>query len=168
MHLFRDYPINESTLKPLYQGFVDEIFKISSSIDKDALSPITDTTKVNSPNVCTNISPDFTKDLFSPSTLKELYALIKGNQDNINNIYKIPADTIVKQNNYESLLEEKQYLLNQKANHLKGVLQEASKIPLNDTDVDRLLNNINDLEANVNILRAKAEAILSRRLNTLN
>ena len=162
MDLFRYY--SEASLESFYKGF-KEAFKIASSIET-SISPITDTTKVNSPNICTDISPDYTKDLFSPSTLKELDLLIKENESNINNIYRIPLDDLVKHNNYESLLEEREYLLRQKANHLRGVLQVASKTPLNDIDMDKLINNVNDLESYATSLRARAEAVTSRKLNT--
>jgi len=171
MDLFRHSSINDLTLKPLYKGFLEEIFKIRSYGDngtETSLSPLTDITKVDSPNAYTEISPDYSKDLFSPATFKELDLLIKGNEDNLNNINNLPVDTKVKQNNYESLLEEREYLLHQKANHLRGVLQEASKIPTNDTDIDKLLKNIYDLESYAKSLRARAEAITSSKLNTIN
>ena len=166
MDIFRYY--SEACLKPLYKGF-KEAFKIASSIDngtETSISPLTDTTKINPPNICTDIYPDYTKELFSTSTLKELYLLIKENESNINNIYIIPLDDLVKHNNYVSLFEERYYLLRQRANHLIGVLQEASKTPLNDIDMDKFINNVNDLESYAKSLRARAEAITSRKLNT--
>lgn len=93
---------------------------------------------------------------FTPSTFEELNKEIKRNSALLSQI-----DTIQEENTTEkeNLLEEKHYLLNQKAKHLKSLLNIAKNTPIFDVDVNKLHQDIEDLDKNVKTLVEKAKDV---------
>ncbi|KAK0070673.1 hypothetical protein PV326_002209 [Microctonus aethiopoides] len=59
----------------------------------------------------------------------------------------------------ENLLEEKHYLLNQKAKHLKSLLNIAKNTPIFDVDVNKLHQDIETLDKDVKTLVEKAKDV---------
>lgn len=95
--------------------------------------------------------------MFTPNTLKALDFEIRRNSDNIESIDKTISDKGVKQSVKDNLLEERQYLLDQKAKHLASSLQAGKNTPLNDIDADNLHKDITLLREKVNTLYDKSE-----------
>ena len=93
---------------------------------------------------------------FTPSTFEELNKEIKRNSALLSQI-----DTIQEENTTEkeNLLEEKHCLLNQKAKHLKSLLNIAKNTPIFDVDVNKLHQDIETLDKDVKTLVEKAKDV---------
>lgn len=91
---------------------------------------------------------------FTPTTYQELNKEIKKNWMKINKLETTPEEEdYVKEN----LLDEKRYLLDQKAKHLKSLLDIAKNTPINDIDVDKLKKDIESLNKNAKTLLEKSK-----------
>lgn len=101
--------------------------------------------------------------MFTPNTLDSLNQEITNNKlnlDNIDNISKL--DT--KQHVRENLLDERRYLLDQKAKHLDSVLQLAKTAPIYDIDADELEKDILKLKKKIDKLVEMSKEIRYRSL----
>lgn len=84
----------------MYDGFKDELSKIQSKINKSEdnntnMSSPTDSESsknTNTTGITLEASPDYSKNIIYPATLRYLDDEIKRNQDNLNNIDKICKD----------------------------------------------------------------------------
>ena len=166
--------------KTLYQGFVEEISRIRSinnklekSIDGKSVTDVTTESTLTSPTTTdSNVtkstsdssvsSPDFIKDQFSPNTLKVLDEEIRINAKCLEDIDKVCKDVETNLPNRERLMDEHKYLLQQRSNHFDSVLEEAKRLPLNDTDMDNLHKEISELKKTVDNLFDKSEIINER------
>ena len=110
------------------------------------------------------LSPDYLKDRFSPTTYEALEGEIRRNAHNLEDLNEICKNKETKESINENLLHERKYLLEQKSKHLNSILQESSKVPLNETDIDSLCKDISNLKANVDNLSSKSENLRYRSL----
>lgn len=86
---------------------------------------------------------------FTPTTYDELNKEIKRNSKLLNALNILQEESSTER---ENILEEKRYLLGQKAEHLKSILDIASNTPINDVDVNKLHKDIDSLDASVKTL----------------
>lgn len=127
----------------------------------------TDKTSVSNTNTSksdSELSPDYSKDKFSPTTLGSLDDEIKRNASNINDLSKVCKHDLTKLSVSDALLDERKYLLDQKSKHLSSILQEGKNVPISDIDPDNLLKQISDLKLNVDKLYNKSEDMIDRTL----
>ncbi len=137
-----------------------------SSLDQNTntTSPTTDDSE-SQRNLNSNLtSPDYSKDKFSPNTLGSLDEEITRNKGTLDNLKDICKDPDTKDSIYEHLLEERKYLLDQKAKHYNSVLQEAKNNSIQDTDMDKLCNEVSELKTSVDDLVIKSENLKHRKL----
>ncbi len=150
----------------------------STLVSPTSSTTTTSTTSENSINKINNNKPslelkqdipDNSNDKFSPDTLANLDYEIKRNEENFKNLNKIyeGKDQDMKESTSENLIDERRYLLDQKAKHLSSIQNEASNTPLQDTDVDKLSKDIFELKSNVDELAKRSENLKDRRLNSI-
>jgi len=150
----------------------------STLVSLTSSTTTTSTTSENSINKINNNKPslelkqdipDNSNDKFSPDTLANLDYEIKRNEENFKNLNKIyeGKDQDMKESTSENLIDERRYLLDQKAKHLSSIQNEASNTPLQDTDVDKLSKDIFELKSNVDELAKRSENLKDRRLNSI-
>lgn len=183
-----NYPIIDKNVigkdKTLYEGFVQEISKTrnkdnitESKTDESVSDGSTKTSSLWSPtntessnetnntSSSTELSPDYTKDKFTPVTLSYLDAEIRRNSENLKELSNICKDDITKSSLNENLIDERKYLLEQKSNHLNSVLHEAKNTPINDLDIDKLHKDISELKTSVDKLLDESESLKEKDLD---
>jgi hypothetical protein len=123
--------------------FIDMIIskeKPNTSSDKTRdttlteLRPILGTNQYIPSPSSTNFSP------FTPTTYEELNKEIEKNEMQLSRLNTVREE---EDSLKEKLLDERRYLLDQKAKHLKSLLNIAVDRPINGVDVDRLQKDIN-------------------------
>lgn len=170
--------------KTLYEGFIEatKVQEKSTQTESDLLehkvtrenipasieSPRNTTTSSYSPNSTLPSSepspaPAFSSE-FSPKTLTHLEEEIRRNGINLERYNSLPLEDDVRTNIKEKLLDERSYLLDQKAKHLDVILHKAKNVPLNDVDTDALRNDISELKKKVDDLDSKSECLNNRSL----
>lgn len=95
--------------------------------------------------------------MFTPTTFKALDDEISRNSDNISNIDKVIFDVGVRGSALENLMDERKYLLEQKAKHLPSSLQAGKNTTFNDRDADNLHKEITSLKDQVKTLYDKSK-----------
>lgn len=143
----------------------------STGEDKGSLDQSTNTTSPTTEdgesqhNPNSNLTcPDYSKDMFSPNTLGSLEEEITRNKETLDNIQNICKDPVTKESIQDHLVDERKYLLDQKAKHYNSVLQQAKNSHIEDTDMDKLTSDISELKTSVDDLVTKSENLKHRKL----
>lgn len=165
VHLIKRY------IKALQKNYLEYKIKESKpnqSLDTESIISPTETqssVETKATTISSGDSPDYTKDRFTPRTLGELDKVIEENTSNLKAIDNLPIDDTTKPSIKEKLIDEKRYLLDQKAKHVNSVLQQAKNTNLHDVDVDNLRKQVSQLKTTVDDLMNQSEDLKTRSLN---
>lgn len=101
------------------------------------------------------ISPDLSKDQFTPTTYKDLQAEIENNINNLKQIDNITQDPQIREDMTRNLLDEQRYLLDQKSKHLASKVQMSRHQSTHD---DSLHKEVTKLKEEIDSLCSKTKA----------
>lgn len=135
---------------------------ISSSVEyRPATSSSTGSCSLSTNSSYNSLSPDLSKDAFTPITYKSLEEEINRNYTNMVDIDKTISDEGVRNSIRDKLMDERRYLLDQKSKHLASIYQLGKNTDFTDVDADILHKEISSL-------KEKTDNLYKKSLNTSN